>query len=162
MSLMETWADSYRRWVGLADDERDTAIEVLSHRYVRETQHVMRFRQHAEKMECAKFREALLRIAVQEEEHAKWIAAKINALGGEIPPVINVRCTNESSWNYLRGDLDDERRCIEEVEEEKLLIQAEFPDIVALFELIEDDAMKHREEIREMLRQSEPQTLWPA
>jgi rubrerythrin len=159
---METWSDSHRGWTGSADDGRDTAIEVLSHRYVREKQHVMRFRQHAERMECPKLREALLRIAAKEEEHAKWIVAKIKALGGELPPVIEVRCTNESNWDYLRSDLDDERRCVAEVEEDKLAIQSQFPDIVALLDLIEDDALKHREEIREMLKESEPQTLWPA
>jgi rubrerythrin len=131
----------------------------LSHRYVREKQHVMRFRQHAERINCPKTREALLRIAAKEDEHAKWLAAKIKTLGGELPTVIEVHCTNESTWDYLRSDLDDERRCVNEVEEEKLVIRSQFPDIVALLELIEDDAMKHREEIREMLRQNEPQTL---
>ena len=162
MSLMETWSDSHRRWAGSEDDGRDTAIEVLSHRYVREKQHVMRFRQHAERIKCLKSREALLRIAAKEDEHAKWIAAKIKTLGGEPPAVIEVHCTNESTWDYLRSDLDDERRCVDEVEEEKLLIQARYPDIAALLELIEDDAMKHREEIREMLKESKPPTLWPA
>jgi rubrerythrin len=122
----------------------------------------MRFRQHAERIKCLETREALLRIAAKEDEHAKWIAAKIKALGGELPAVIEFHCTNESTWDYLRSDLDDERRCVDEVEEEKLVIRSQFPDIVALLELIEDDAMKHREEIRELLRQSEPQTLWPA
>ena len=159
MALMQTWSDSHRRWAGSADDGRDAAIEVLSHRYVREKQHVMRFRQHAERINCPKTREALLRIAAKEDEHAKWLAAKIKTLGGELPTVIEVHCTNESTWDYLRSDLDDERRCVNEVEEEKLVIRSQFPDIVALLELIEDDAMKHREEIREMLRQNEPQTL---
>jgi rubrerythrin len=162
MSLMEVWSDSYRRWAGSEDDGRTIAIEVLSHRYVREKQHVMRFRQHAERIMCLKTREALLRIAAKEDEHAKWIAAKIKTLGGEPPAVIEVHGTNESTWDYLRSDLDDERRCVDEVEEEKLVIQSQFPDIVALLELIEDDAMKHRDEIREMLRQNEPQTLWLA
>jgi len=159
MSLIEVWSESYPRWAGSEDDGRDTVIEVLSHRYVREKQHVMRFRQHAERINCPKTREALLRIAAKEDEHAKWLAAKIKTLGGELPTVIEVHCTNESTWDYLRSDLDDERRCVNEVEEEKLVIRSQFPDIVALLELIEDDAMKHREEIREMLRQNEPQTL---
>ena len=162
MSLMETWSDFHWRWAGSEDDGRDTAIEVLSHRYVREKQHGMRFRQHAERIKCPKTREALLRIAAKEDEHAKWIAAKIKTFGGEPPAVIEVHCTNESTWDYLRSDLDEERRCVDEVEEEKLVIQSQFPDIVALLELIEDDAMKHRDEIREMLRQNEPQTLWLA
>jgi rubrerythrin len=110
-------------------------------------------------MQCLKFRAALLAIATKEEEHANWIAAKIKALGGELPSVIEVRCTNESNWDYLRSDLDDERRCVAEVEEDKLVIQSQFPDIVALLELIEEDAMKHREKIREMLWQSAPQPL---
>ncbi len=47
-----------------------------------------------------------------------------------------------------------------EMAEEKLVIQSQFPDIVALLDFIEDDALKHRQEIREMLRQSAPQTVW--
>ena len=162
MSLMETLSDFHRHWAGSEDDGRDVAIEVLSHRYVREKQHSMRFRQHAERIKCPKTREALLRIAAKEDEHAKWIAAKMKTLGGEPPAVIEVHCTNESTWDYLCSDLDDERRCVDEVEKEKLVIQSQFPDIVALLELIEDDAVKHRDEIREMLRQNEPQTLWLA
>jgi rubrerythrin len=162
MSLTETWSDTHQNWTDSAADGHDIAIRVLRRRYVREKQHVMRFRQHAERMECEKFRAALLRIAAKEDEHVKWIAVKIKALGGELPAVIEVHCTNESSWDYLRSDFDDERRCVEEVEEEKPVIQSQYPDIAALLELIENDAVMHRQEIREMLRQSEPQTLWPA
>ena len=158
----ETWSNSHEHLVGSGSDGCDIALEVLRHCYVREKQHVMRFRQHAERMQFLKFRYALLRIASKEEEHAKWIAAKIKALGGGLPPVIEVRFTHESDWDYLRSDLDDERRCVTEMEEDKLVIQSHFPDIVALLELIEDDALKHRQEIREMLRQSAPQTFWPA
>jgi rubrerythrin len=162
MGPTETCSDSHRRCAGSAVDGNDIAFEVLRRRYVREKQHVMRFRQHADRMQCLKFRAALLAIATKEEEHANWIAAKIKALGGELPSVIEVRCTNESNWDYLRSDLDEERRCVAEVEEDKQVIRSRFPDIVALLDLIEEDALKHREKIREMLRQSAPLTLWPA
>lgn len=162
MSLTNTQLDARHLPVDKPLDRRDRALELLGHRYVREMQHFMRFSQHAERMHSRQTRQALLAIAVKEAEHARWIAAKIRALGGELPEVIEVRCTNESNWDYLRSDLDEERRCMEEVEAEKLEIQAEYPDIAALFDLIEEDALKHREAIRELLRQSEPQTLWPS
>ena len=155
----ETCSDPHRRYADSAVDGSNIAFEVLNHHYVREKQHVLRFTQHAARMQCLKFRAALLGIAAKEEEHAKWIAAKIKALGGELPPVIEFRCTNESNWDYLRCDLDDERRCVAEVEEDKLMIQSQFPDIVALLDLIEADALKHREKIREMLRQCAPLTI---
>ncbi len=100
----ETWSNSHGRLEGSGNDDRDIALEILNHRYVREKQHVMRFRQQAARMQFLKFGCALRRMAVREEEHANWIAAKIKALGGELAPVIEVRCATESDWDYLRSD----------------------------------------------------------
>ena len=61
----------------------DVVLSVLRHRYVREKQHAMRYRQHAERMSYPQFRDALLGIAAEEELHAQWLAAKILDLEGK-------------------------------------------------------------------------------
>ena len=61
----------------------------------------------------------------------------------------------------MRSDLDEERRCIAEIAEDKLTIEGEFPKIAALLEQIETDAKNHREEIRALLS-NDSQPLWAA
>ena len=143
------------------DDARDSALEVLCHRYVREMQHVMRFRQHAERIADHTIRGALLRIAAREAVHLRSIEEFIFKLGGIIPTVVDFHCSHDNAWEYLRSDLDEERRCIGEIEEDKLRIGAAFPGIAALLDRIETDAKKHREEIRALLS-NETRPLWAA
>lgn len=95
----------------------DAVLSVLRHRYVREKQHAMRYRQHAERMSYPKFRDALLGIAAEEELHAQWLAAKILDLGEKLPEVIPIHVPREqNSWFYLRTDLEEERRCCGELQ----------------------------------------------
>jgi len=143
------------------DEARDRALEVLCHRYVRELQHVMRLRQHAERFADGAIGPALLRIAAREAAHLRTIAENIANLGGKLPAVIDFHCSHDNAWEYLRSDLDEERRCIAEIEEDKLRIAGEFPVIAGLLERIETDAKKHREEIRALLS-DERRPLWAA
>jgi hypothetical protein len=78
-----------------------------------------------------------------------------------IPTLIAFHCSHDNAWEYLRSDLDEERRCIGEIEEDKLRIGAAFPGIAALLDRIETDAKKHREEIRALLS-NETRPLWAA
>ena len=140
---------------------RDRILDVLCHRYVREKQHVMRFRQHAERIIDNNIRRVLLRMAAKEAGHVESIAAYIVGFGGKLPTVLEFHCSRDNSWEYLRSDLDDERRCIAEIAEDKLKIGAEFPPLLTLLNRIEADAKKHREEIRALMsNQSRP--LWAA
>jgi hypothetical protein len=142
-------------------DARDRVLEVLCHRYVREKQHVMRFRQHAGRIADDQIRWALLRMAAKEADHVRVIEENIVGLGGTPPTVTAFYCSHDNPWEYLRSDLDDERRCIAEIAEDKLAIGAEFPALVALLDRIEADATKHREEIRALLS-DETRPLWAA
>ena len=121
----------------------------------------MRFRQHAERIADATIRRALLRIAAREAVYLRAIAENISNLGGKLPTVIDFHCSHDNAWEYLRSDLDEERRCIAEIEEDKLRIAGEFPGIIALLERIETDAKRHREEIRALLS-DERRPLWAA
>ena len=151
MLLNMNWLAYPRGGNNSKDDARDRILEVLGHRYVRESQHVMRFRQHAERIADPKVRETLLRIAAKEAEHVRWIEERITAFGGELPTVVDFRCSHEDAWGYLRSDLDEERRCVAEIEDDKENLQSDFPDIVRLLNRIEADAEKNWQEIRALL-----------
>jgi len=140
-------------------DARERVLDVLCRRYVRETQHVIRFRQHAERITDDEIRRALLDMAAREARHVLAIEENIAALGGQLPPVIDIRCGQGDTWEYLRSDFDDERRCIGEINEEKVRIGTEFPQIIALLDRIESDAQKHREEIRRLFSKKTPPLL---
>lgn len=161
MLLDNTRSALHRGLNNCAEGARNIALDVLCHRYVREKQHVMRFRQQAERVAYDDIRRALLRIAAKEAVHLRAIEESIINLGGKLPTVIDFHCSHDNAWEYLRSDLDEERRCIAEIAEDKLTIEGEFPEIAALLERIETDAKNHREEIRALLS-NDSQPLWAA
>ena len=124
MSIKRTLSDWFRRWFGSPGGRYETVLDILRHRYADEKQHVARFKHHAQKMQYPQFRDTLLRIASEEAKHADWIAEKIADLGGRLPAVAErppVEAIN--SWRYLRDDLEEERHCAAEIEEELLVIK---------------------------------------
>ena len=151
MSLNLNWLTRLRGRDSSPDDARERILELLGHRYLRESQHVLRFRQHAERIADRQVRATLLRIAAEEAEHVRWIEERIVSLDGKLPAVIEIHYSHESTWEYLRSDLDEERRCEAEIEDDKENLQSDFPDIVALLDRIEADAEKNRQEIRALL-----------
>jgi len=159
MSLTSNWSQWWRRWFGNGYSE---VMGILRHRYADEMQHAARFSQHAQKMQYPQFRDALLRIASDETKHAGWIAEKIRALEGQLPDVLETPLLEENSWQYLLTDLEEERRCGADLEEEILSIQSDYPDIAELLQRIDDEERRHRDEIREMAMRSDPLALWPA
>lgn len=162
MLLNVNWLAYLRSGNSSTDDARDRILEVLGHRYVRECQHVMRFRQHAERIADQQVRETLQRIAAKEAEHVCWIEEKITGFGGKLPTVIDSHCTHEDAWAYLRSDLDEERRCVAEIEDDKENLQSDFPDIVRLLDRIEADAEKNSQEIRALLLRRDFPVPWAA
>ena len=139
----------------------DKVLAMLCRHYAREKQHVMRFHHHAEHIRDAEIRRALLKIAAREAEHASSLGEKILALGGTLPEVMNIRYSQENTWSYLRSDLDEEHRCLEEVAEDKASLGDSFPDIADILERIELDAQRHREQLRKLF-ESDVMTPWAA
>lgn len=162
MSFKKSWSEWWRRFLGLSPDGYRRAIEILRGRYIEERQHMHRFAQHAQKMQYPQFREKLLQIAANEAKHVEWIAEKIRLLGGKLPEVAEIPATEKNSWQYLLADLDEEKHCSAELLEQIQTIQLELPEIAEVLERIYEDGARHREEIREMLMRSDPQSLWPA
>ena len=81
---MNRWS-WWQKSLGSKSIRREVLLNLLRHRYVREKQHAMRYRQHAERMSYPQFRDALLSIAAEEELHAQWLSAKITELGEKLP-----------------------------------------------------------------------------
>lgn len=162
MAQPKRWSRWWRRFLGLSPDGYHKVVEILRERYVDESRHVSRFTQHAQKMQYPQFRETLLRIAAEEAQHAEWIAQKIRTFGGQPPEVPEVPPSEKNSWQYLLADLEAERRCAAEIEEQIREIRPELPRVAELLEQISADGARHREEIRDMLMRSDPQALWPA
>jgi rubrerythrin len=156
MSLSTELSHWSRVFFGIGDEARRTALDILRRRYVDEIEHTERFKYHAEQMHYPQFRQRLLEIAAEESEHAGWIAQKIADLGGKLPEVRPERgATNQSSWQNLLKDLDEEGRCAGDLAEQIWAVQTDYPDIAALLERITEDEKKHRDEIREMLMRSD-------
>ena len=73
MAAAKNWATWWAKVFGSENAKRKAVLDVLCHRYVREKQHAMRYRQHAERMHYPQFRDELLGLAAEEEEHAESI-----------------------------------------------------------------------------------------
>jgi bacterioferritin (cytochrome b1) len=151
---MEQW----RRFLGFSGDGYRKAVEILRQRYIEEMQHAKRFTQHAQRMQYPQFREKLLRIAVEEAQHAGWIAEKISLLGGKLPEIPEITGNERNSWQLLLADLDEEKRCADELMEQLQSIGTELPGVTQVLQRISEDGEKHREEITGMLMRSDPQS----
>jgi bacterioferritin (cytochrome b1) len=162
MTLGMKWADPCTKSPGSDSDARETVLSVLRHRYVREKQHAMRFWQHADRIHLPKLHEALLSLVGEEDKHAESIGARMEALGEKRPSVSPIYFgKEENNWDYLRTDLDEERRCDGELKEDLSLLRGKFPQIAELLDHLESDGEKHRTQIRELLAQCEPQAVGP-
>lgn len=161
MVQSKRWSRWWRKFLGLSPDSYHKAVEILRERYVDESRHVTRFTQHAQKMQYPQFREKLLRIAAEEAQHARWIADKIKTFGGQLPAVPKVAASEKNSWQYLLADMEAERQCAADLEEEIREIQPELPAVAEMLDRIHEDGKRHRKEIRDMLMRSDPQALWP-
>jgi rubrerythrin len=157
MSLLMRQSDSQKGCFG-RDDELCTAVlNVLRACYVRESQHAMRYRQHAERIHQPEFRQALLNISAQEQKHAESLGVQIQSRGGQIPEVIPVHVAKEQNlWQYLRTDLEEEERCGEELRDDLLLVIGKSPEIARLLNQIDRDCKSHWLRIRAMLADTDP------
>lgn len=146
----------WRSFLGIGDEARRTALDILRQRYVDEIVHAEKFTQHAGEMHYPQFREKLLRIAAQETEHSGLLAKKIIELGGKLPEVTGEGAsTGQCSWQHLQKDLTEEDHCAGEFMEQIWAVATDYPDIAVLLERIRKEEQKHRDEIRQMLMRSD-------
>jgi rubrerythrin len=146
----------WRSFLGIGDEARRTALDILRTRYVDEIVHAEKFNQHAGEMHYPQFREKLLHIGAEESEHAGLMAKKIVDLGDKLPEVTRERAsTDQCSWQHLLKDLNEEGHCAGELMEQIWAVAMDYPDIALLLERISKDEKKHRDDIREMLMRSD-------
>ena len=158
METRSKWSDWKKRFLGCEGSARVAVLDLLGHRYVREKQQAMRYRQHAERMRYPQFRDTLFALAAEEENHAQELAEKIAALGEKPPEVIPIHVAREpNSWFYLRTDLEEEERCAGELKTELPTLSEAFSDVAELLERIEIAGKSHRTKVRAMLARSDPQ-----
>jgi rubrerythrin len=149
-------------WFGREVELSTAVLKVLGDCYVRESQHAMRYRQHAERIHSPEFRQELLRIAAEEQKHAESVGIQIQTLGGRTPEVVPVHVAKEQNlWQYLRTDLQEEERCAEELKDDLFLPLAELPEIARLLNRIDRDCKSHRLRIRAMLAGVDPLSAGP-
>lgn len=159
MGVVQGWSDWWRRFLGVALDRRQMAIEVLSERYIDENQQVARITEHAEKMQYPQFCHKLLAIAADQAEHVEKIGQKIKQLGGRLPGVPPLPPSEKNSWQYLLEALDEQQRSAAERLAQVQRIKEELPEIAELLMRINDNGVTHRVAIRDMLMKSDPQSL---
>jgi len=155
-------SDCQNGWLSSGDELSTAVLNVLGDCYVRESQHAMRYRQHAERIHRPEFRQELLHIAAEEQKHAASVALQIQMLRGRIPEVIPVHVAKEQNlWQYLRTDLEEEERCAEELKEDLLLVLGKSSEIARLLHRIDEDCKNHRLHIRAMLADTDPLSPGP-
>lgn len=159
MAGNKKWSSWWKEFLGFSSDGAQRALEISTKRYLEESQHVTRFTQHAQRMQYPQFRDALLAIAAEEEKHVEWLAEKIKLFGGRLPDVPPIKQPLKNSWQYLLEDLREHQLCAAELLEEAQSVREDFPTIADVLERIYQDGVKHRDEIREMLMKSDPQSL---
>ncbi len=159
MIVKKNPSDWWRRFLGFSSDSYHRAVEVLTKRYVEESQHVARFTQHAQRMQYPQFRDKLLAIAADEAKHVEWLAEKIKLFGGRLPDVPPISEPVKNSWQYLLEDLNEGQVCAAELLAEAQSLRQELPSVAEVLERIYQDGVKHRDEIRRMLMRSDPQSL---
>jgi rubrerythrin len=153
----QNWLDWWMRFVGLAPDGVEKALELLTRQYIKENQHIARFTAHAERMQYPQFRAKLLAIASCEKKHADLLSEQIISLGGQLPDAPTVSLAERTSWQYLLDDLTEEQLCTDELFEEARELRNELPSVSALLERIYEDESAYLGELRDMLMRSDPQ-----
>ena len=157
-TLGKTWS---RLLQSLPHNGRKELLALLCQEYIEERKNSIQFQRHAERMHYPQFREELLRIAEEEQKHARWLEARIIALGGEVPPVSFTPEQGWNSWEHLRLDLNEERRCIWDLEEHLVIVERVDPETAKVLRQILEEEKNHREVIIDMLMRSDPQAEWP-
>ena len=156
MAFSKNWLAWWRRFLEFSTDNSPQAVDILRQRYVEQMQQRDRLKQHAEKMHYPQYREKLLQIASEKNEHAERIGQKVLALGGTLPSVPQLRSTDENSWQQLTMALEEERRSADHLAEQLRGIGSDHPEITQLLQQISAQEKKHRADITHMLMRSDP------
>jgi rubrerythrin len=155
-ALKEGWRHFFN---ALHQDHHQHLLELLRNAYLEEAQDVAQFTQDAERMYYPQFREQLLRIAAEEQAHVTWLRDKLRALGGTIPAVSLSPEGENNTWQALLMDLEEEKRSYADLLEAMHSAEQDYPEIAEGLRRIREEERQHREELLNMLVESDPETL---
>jgi bacterioferritin (cytochrome b1) len=144
-----------RRW--LAPSPRKDLLALLCREYVDKRKDAMQFRRHAEQMRYRQFREQLLRIAEEEEQHADWLKERIIALGGEAPQISLNPEDRWNNWAELSLDLYEEKRHEWDLRDQLPEVERIDPGTAKVLGRIFADERRHQSAVMEMLMRTDPQ-----
>lgn len=157
-TLKKTWT-RLLRWQ--SHDARKESLALLCLEYIEERKSSLQLQRHAEQMRYPEFREKLLRIAGDEQKHAERLRERIITLGGKVSDISYAPEEGWNSWERLHLDLDAEKHCIWELEEQLVRAERIDPETAEGLSHTLEDEKKHREVILNMLMRSDPQAEWP-
>jgi rubrerythrin len=149
---------SFRK--ALYSDSRQKLLEILCQEYVEKAQNAVKFTEYAANMTYIQFRDKLLRIAQEEQEHVRWLLEKIRALGGEVPQVSFTPRTGKNAWQRLLTVLEKKKRHVPDRIERLHEAERIDPEIAQGLRRMRQEEETHRAEIQDMLMRSDPQAGW--
>lgn len=160
MSFIQSVCTSWRQFLDqITPQEHEKLLAWLRDCYQKEVQDGAQFRRHAERMYYSQFRERLQQIAAEEQGHAQWLYRQILTLGGQPPIVSRILKVGDNNWQNLLLDLEEEQQSCTTLLEGIWLATHVDNDIVRGLRRIRQEELCHREEIRDMMRKSEPDAM---
>jgi rubrerythrin len=144
----------------LYPDNRQKLLEILRQEYVEKAQNAIKFTEYAANMTYPQFRDKLLSIAQEEQQHVLWLLEKILAVGGEVPQVSFTPRTGKNAWERLLTVLEKKKRHVPDRIERLLEAEHIDPGIAQGLRRMRQEEENHRAEIRDMLMRSDPQAGW--
>ena len=144
----------------LYPDNRQKLLEILGQEYVEKAQNAIKFTEYAATMTYPQFRDKLLRIAQEEQQHARWLLEKILALGGEVPQFSFTPRTGKNAWERLLTVLEKKKRHVPDRIERSLEAERIDLGIAQGLRQMRQEEETHRAEIQDMLMRSDPQAGW--
>jgi rubrerythrin len=147
------------RWFrrGLYSNRHHNLVEILRQEYIEKAQNAVKFTEYTANVTYEHFRDRLLRIAQEEQEHVRWLHEKIIALGGKVPQVAFTPKTAKNSWQRLLTVLEKQKRHIPDRIERLLKAERIDPEIAQELRRMRQEEETHRAEIQDMMMRSDPQ-----
>jgi hypothetical protein len=152
--LKEKW-DSFCR--SLNPDPRRELLEILSQEYAEKAENAVKFTEYAARMVYPQFRDNLLRIANEEQEHISRLREHIVLLGGEVPQLSYSPTIGKNDWHRLLTLLEKKKRSVPDRIDRLLQAEGIDPGIARELRRMRQQEGNRRAEIRNMLMRSDPQ-----
>ncbi len=164
-ALMQKLEQGWRKLAGLLDT-RELAekklLEALQHNYLEEQQIREVLERESGRVPYAHLRQKLLEVAAREKRHAELLAAKIQELGGHLPPRVEALQRErrdhryESTLDLLTLLQEEKDECVEYLQTAHLAREAGKSELHALLRQIAEEERQHRRELIDIVTRLNP------